>query len=372
MPILDPILHFFIKVLLRLTMRFLFVKISIILILILFGSQYGWCFDTFPEESQSPKPPTTIEDGLKLLPPKFITRVATLLHMNTSRKSEMDLVRGIIAKAQDLSTPSPPMPSVAPTEAPSATSDFWSYPSAANSLRDIFGTTTNLTRSDLCEMLMGDFKADIIIVPAIRADEVSFIGGAVANFIGSKVGIVVIMVSLVLNGALVIWLAASMVCCLTNRKKKNSLKRNIRDSAPSSRYSTIRRQRRREPMFTDNTKPEPLDCVTWIKKIFRCHDSRSETESDTMEISAPRAQILDSSDDQRLGVEMANVAVRDPSPPSPSPVAPPRNIPQLTNEPYANMTFINRGLLTTPKVSPPSPPPPNPFGREANDQTKSK
>ena len=118
-------------------------------------------------------------------------------------------------------------------------------------------------------------------------------------------------------------------------------------------------------MFTDNTKPEQHGCVTWIKSVFRC-DSRSETESDTIEISAPRAQTLDSSDDQRLGMEMANVAIRDPSP---SPVAPPQNIPQLTNEPYANMTFINRGLLTVP---PPSPPPPNPFGREADDQTKSK
>ena len=196
-------------------MRFHIVIFSIILC----GSQYGSCFDTFPDktESQSPKPPT-IEDGLKQLPPLFITKLANLLHMNTTKKSEMDLVRGIIAKAQDLTSPPPPMPSIAPSNARSDTSDIWSYPSAADSLRNIFGTTTNLTRSDLCEMLMGDFVADIIIVPAIRADEVSFIGGAVANFVGSKVGIVVIMVSLVLNGALVIWLVASMVCCLTNRK----------------------------------------------------------------------------------------------------------------------------------------------------------
>ena len=164
-------------------MRFIFVKISIILILILLESRYGWCFDTFPDESQSVKPPT-IEDGLKSLPPLFINKLAKLLHMNTTRKSEMDLVRGIIAKAQEPST----RPSAMPSSAPSVTSDMWSYPSALESLRSIFGTTTNLSRSDLCEMLMGDFKADIIIVPAIRADEISFIGGAVANFIGSKGG----------------------------------------------------------------------------------------------------------------------------------------------------------------------------------------
>ena len=269
--------------------------------------------------------------------------------MNTTRKSDMDLVRGIIAKAQEPPTRPSAMPSSA---ASSVTSDIWSYPSATESLRSIFGTTTNLSRSDLCEMLMGDFKADIIIVPAIRADEVSFIGGAVANFIGSKVGIVVIMVSLVLNGALAIWLVASMVCCMTNQKKKNTLKRNIRDSAPSSRYATIRRRHRQVPM------PDQSGCELWMKKLFRCN---SETESDTLEISAPRTQTLDSSDDQRLGMEMANIAIRDPSP-----IAPPRNNPQPSNEPYANI--VNRGFVT---VTPPSPPPPNPFGQEAVDKPKS-
>ena len=243
----------------------------------------------------------------------------------------------------------------------------WNYPPATDSLRNIFGTS-NWSRTNLCEKLIGGFAGDIIIVPALRANEVSYIGGSIASFIGSKLGIMVMMASLVLNGALTIWVIASTGCCFMHQKKKNSLKRNLRGSAPSSHYSTIRRTRRRlsNPSDDSTVQDHSGNGCEWFRRVFRCQN-RSESETDTLEISAPRVP-LESSDDQRLGMEMDNIAIRDPTP---TPVAPPRNSPNsppvMSIEPYANVS-ANRGLqgLSSPLSVPPSPPPPNPFGRDAD------
>ena len=232
-----------------------FLAFSLILILVT-GCGRVSCFDKMPKQPSSGSQSTTpksIVEMLRELPPAFVNRLANLLRVNTTHSG--DLVKEIIKKAQDLTTTTP-LPSATPTTLPKDEAFKWSYPPAIDSLRKIFGTKANLTKADLCEKLMGDIVADIIIVPAMRADEVSFIGGSVSSFIGSQLGIVVIMVSLVLNGALAIWLIASTVCCMVNRKKKNSLKKDIRVSAPSSRYSTIRRTRRRIPSFDDNQQDQ--------------------------------------------------------------------------------------------------------------------
>ena len=333
---------------------------SAFLIILCFG--FGSCFDAIPPPSGSynvEKPQLSVEDGLRGLPPRFLDRLGRLLRVNMS--ISQDIVTEIIAKAQNLKPYTTPE---APYNDPNNDSANWNYPPATDSLRNIFGTL-NWSQANLCEKLIGGFAGDIIIVPALRANEVSYIGGSIASFIGSKIGIVVIMASLVLNGALAIWLIASTACCFMHQKKKNSLKQNLRESAPSSRYSTIRRTRRRVPAFSDDSAAPDQNGngCGWLRRVFRCHD-RSESETDTLEISAPRAP-MESSDDQRVGMEMENIAIRDPTPP---PAAPPRNSPPvITNEPYANIS-VNRGLqgLSSPLSVPPSPPPPNPFGRDAD------
>ena len=310
----------------------------------------GTCYDAVPPPSDpksSERPPLSIKEQLRALPPLFLDRMGRLARVNMSENN--DIVDEILAKAMDLSpytTPSTPNDTKIETES------SWNYPPAMESFRHIFGTS-NWSQADLCKKLIGGFQGDIIIVPALRANEVSYIGGSIASFIGSKLGVMVIMGSLVMNGALTIWMLGSTACCFMHRKKKNTLKRVVRESVPSSRYSTIRRTHRRAPTCSKKSVVEQSSC-DWISKMFRCTD-RTESEAETIEM--PNRAILDSSDEQRLDVDVQDI--------SPAPAAPPRNSPPGATDHYSNIS-IRQGLqgLSSPLPTPPSPPP-NPFGRDA-------
>ena len=331
--------------------------------LIILGVGFGSCFDRVPPPSESfnaEKSPVTVEDGLMGLSPVFLEHLGRLLRLSNLSNSQ-DIVDGIIAKTQNLKPYTKPK---TPNIDPKNDSVSWNYPPATDTLRKILGTS-NWTKSNLCEKLIGGFEGDIIIVPALRANEVSYIGGSIASFIGSKIGIMVMMLSLILNGALTIWVIASTGCCFMHQKKKNYLKKNLRGSAPSSHYSTIRRARRRASTISDDSKvrDQSGNGCGWFGRVFLCQ-SRSDSETDTLEISAPRAVPMESSDDQRMGVEMENIAIRDP--PTPPPAAPPRNSPPaIASDPYANIS-ANKGLqgLSAPLTVSSSSPPPNPFGRD--------
>ena len=315
--------------------------------LLLFAG-FGACYDKVPPPSDptsSERPPLSIEEQLRALPPRFLDRIGRLARVNMSETK--DVVDEIIAKAQNLPPYTTPKTS---NDTDIDLESTWNYPPAMESFRKIFGTS-NWSQSDLCKKLIGGFRGDIIIVPALRANEVSYIGGSIAAFIGSKIGIMVIMGSLVMNGALSIWLLGSTACCFMHRRKKNSLKRTVRESAPSSRFSTMRRHRR-VATCSDKSSNDQANCGDWFTTMFRCSTDRTESEAETIEM--PNRAIMDSSDEQRVDVD-----VRDDSS---APAAPPRNSPPGATDHYSNISICQ--AMSSPLPAPPSPPS-NPFDRAA-------